>query len=193
MPMRCPVTSGVTTLCTRVSVRGRRGRRGSAIAPVRDACSVDQPLPLLVVIAGNAVGAGEDLLHRRVEPAIDGGEHDAAADDQHQHRGNHGHAEHREHQLGAEAAERQAAPPSIIDLMTLRASTNTSASSIVMLVAESAISTTSVRKSGDSVDGAIGEPDDAAERGEQDDDAGEDQRRVVAERPAARRDRGRTA
>ncbi len=41
--------------------------------------------------------------------------------------------------------------PSINDLITLRASTNTSASSMVMLVAESAISTTSVRKSGDSV------------------------------------------
>src|SRR5687767_1574598 len=42
--------------------------------------------------------------------------------------------------------------PSISDLTTLRASTNTSASSIVILVAESAISTTSVKKSGDSVE-----------------------------------------
>ncbi len=41
---------------------------------------------------------------------------------------------------------------SIIDLMTLRASTKASATSIVTLVTESAISTTSVRKSGDSVE-----------------------------------------
>src|SRR5687768_12144005 len=42
--------------------------------------------------------------------------------------------------------------PSISDLMTLRANTKTSASSIVTLVADSAINTTSVRKSGDRVD-----------------------------------------
>ena len=40
----------------------------------------------------------------------------------------------------------------MIDLTTLRASTKASATSIVTLVTDSAISTTSVRKSGDSVD-----------------------------------------
>src|SRR5262245_4492626 len=42
--------------------------------------------------------------------------------------------------------------PSMIDVMTLRASTNASATSIVTLVTDSAIKTTSVRKSGDSID-----------------------------------------
>ena len=78
----------------------------------------------------------------------------------------------------------------MIDLMTLRASTNASA--------------TQHRDVGDRERdqhdfgqevrrqrrGAIGEPDDAAEHGEQDDDAREDQRRVVAERPPRRRGAG---
>src|SRR6185436_7253631 len=42
--------------------------------------------------------------------------------------------------------------PSMIDLMTLRASTKASATSIVTFVTDSAIRTTSVRKSGDSVE-----------------------------------------
>ena len=104
-----------------------------------------------------------------------------------QHRRNHRHAEHREHQLGAEAAERQAAAAfdhRLDDVARQHEHQRDQHRDVGGGERDQDDFGQEVRRQRG---GAIGEPDDAAERGEQDDDAGKNQRRVVAERPPGRR------
>ena len=68
-------------------------------------------LPLVVVVARDLVRRREDLVHRRVEPAVHARPDQLAADDQDQHRGHQRHREQQRDELGAEPRERQPAPP----------------------------------------------------------------------------------
>ena len=71
----------------------------------------DQQLPLVIVVARNLVGRRQDLVHRRVEPAVDARANQLAADDQHEHRRHERHRQQQDDQLGAETRERQRLPP----------------------------------------------------------------------------------
>ena len=68
-------------------------------------------LPVVVVVAAIVLAAEQNLVHRRVEPAIHAVANQLAADDQHQHRRDERHPEQHGHQLRAEARERQRPPP----------------------------------------------------------------------------------
>ena len=95
----------------------------------------------------------------------------------------------RQHQLGAEAAERQAAPPfhhRLDDVARQHEHQRQQHRDVGRRERDQHDFGQEVRRQRGR---AIGQPDDAAERGEQDDDAGEDQRRVVAKRPPRRRRR----
>jgi hypothetical protein len=71
----------------------------------------DGSRPLGVIVAGNLPGRTDDRVDRRREPAAGGVANELAADQQHQYRGDQRQAEQRRDQLGAEAGERQGAPP----------------------------------------------------------------------------------
>ena len=91
MPIRLPATSGVTVSRT----RDVDGAKVDAAQRARQAGGLigHEPLPFLVVVGGDAVGARKNLLHRRVEPAIHRREDDAASDDEHEDGGNDGHSQ----------------------------------------------------------------------------------------------------
>ena len=86
--------------------RGRRHLRGNPRGVGLDAC-----FPLAIVVPGNlrrerrTSSIGTRSQRSRAAP------NQLAADDQHEHRRHDRQAEHRQDQLGAEARERQAAPP----------------------------------------------------------------------------------
>src|SRR5580765_6151155 len=71
----------------------------------------DQQLPLVIVVARNLVGRRQDLVHRRVEPAVDARANQLAANDQHEYRRYERHGQQQDNQLGTEARERQRLPP----------------------------------------------------------------------------------
>ena len=142
-------TRYTATICSRSSVtsgrrrpagdsRRRRRRSPGSMRATRCACVDHQLLPIAVVVAGDlfaeestsSIGA---LNQRSALVRMH-----LAADDQHQHRRDQRHAEEHRHELGAKPGEREARRRSTISLMMLRASTNTSAASIVTSATESA-------------------------------------------------------
>ena len=86
--------------------RRRRHRAGQASRVLRD-----HRLVLAVVVAGDPVRRRQHVVNRLRHPFLRAASDQLAADDQHQHRRDDRQPEQREHELGAEARERQAAAP----------------------------------------------------------------------------------
>ena len=61
----------------------------------------------MVIVAGNRVRRRQYVFDRRVEPPIDAGANQLAADDEHEQRWNKRHPKEHRHELGSEARERQ--------------------------------------------------------------------------------------
>ncbi len=80
---------------------------------LRDAVRViaHEQLPFAVIVAGHLVGRRQNLVHRRVEPALDVRADQLAADEQHQDGGHDSHRHKYGDELRAEPGERQRAPP----------------------------------------------------------------------------------
>ena len=151
----------------------------------------DDALPLLIVVGGDAVGRRQDLVDRRVEPAIDGREHDAAANQQHEHRRDDGHPQHRQHELGAEAGERQAAAPLDDGLDDVARQQEHQRQEHREVGGRERVQHDLGQEVGGQARGAILDHQQARQHREQHDDARKDQARVVPEGPARSRLRGR--
>jgi hypothetical protein len=67
-------------------------------------------LPLVVVVARDRIRRGQDFVHRRVEPALGARANQFAADEKDEDCRHERHAEEQQDQLGAEPRERQRAP-----------------------------------------------------------------------------------
>ena len=90
---RCSVTSGATQIANGRHVGRCRDRPPPARARCAPRDRSTSTCRSLVVVAGDLVRRRQDLVHRRVEPAVDAVADQLAADDQHEHRRHERHAE----------------------------------------------------------------------------------------------------
>ena len=155
---------------------------------MRAAWSLTSRCRSLVVVAGDLVRRRQDLVHRRVEPAVDAGADQLAADDQHEHRRDERHPEQQRDQLRAEPRERQRPAPlddQLDDVARQHEAPAPRASSGRRPTARRARTRSGSPAS--SRRRPVREEQRGDERHGEQQDAAEDQPRVVAERPAAAR------
>ena len=189
-PSRCAgsLTSGATSAAHARTSVAARSTRASARAS-RAACSLTDALALLVVVGGDAVGRRQDLFHRLVEPAIDGGEHDLCC--RRSARARPGSASCRaaaSTSLARNRANGSAAPPfdqQLDDVARQHEHQRQQHHEVGAPTARRGRPRSGSRATARDVRSASDEQ--AGQHREEHDDAGEDQPRVVAERPPARR------
>ena len=144
----------------------------------------DDRLAVPVVVHGDLVRGSEDVVDRLAEPAFGAAPNQLAADDQHQDRRNDRQAEHREHQLRAEARERQAAAPLDQELHDVARQHEHQRQHHRQVGGRQGVEHHLAEEIGAELRRLIGEDDHRGQRAEQENDAEEDQPRVVAERTA---------
>ena len=146
-------------------------------------------LAIAVVVAGDQIRGGQDILDGRVEPSIDAVSDQLAADQQDEHGRNQRHAEQDRHQFSAEARERQRSAPLDDQLDHVPREHERQTQQDREVGCPEAVEDELGEEIGRQARGTVGERDDAAQRGKQQDHPGEDEPRVVAQRPARGRSR----
>ena len=159
--------------------RARNGRR------VLD----DGVLALAVVLLGNLLRRAEHGVDRLADPLPRAAADQLAPDDEHQQRRNDGEPEQRADQLRAEARERQAAAPFDQQLDDVARQHEAEREQHRQIGDRQRVEQDLGQEVRVEIGRPVGERDHGHQRREQDDDAEQDQARVVAERPAGSRRR----
>ena len=184
----------------RREIAGRRSPGPAASRRCRVAWLGNGCLAIAIVGAGDRVRRGQHLRDRNAEPALGRLANQLAADQQHQDRRHDRQAEQRRHQLQPEARERQAAPPLDNQLDDVARQHEREREQHRRVGDGERVEDDLAEEVGIELGGAIGQRDHRDQADQQQDDSGEDQPRVVAERtpftrrrqaPASRR-HGRT-
>ncbi len=149
-------------------------------------------LTFVVVVGRDLVRARKDLVHRRVEPAIDVAPNQLAPDDEHDQRRHQRHDEQQRDQLGPKTRERQASPPLHHHFDDVARQHEDERQQHREVGRRQGVKDELGQEVRRETGRAIGERENADERRRKNDDGDEDQPGVVAERaPGGRRRRDR--
>ena len=155
----------------------------------RDAGGVvgDAHLPVVVVVAGDVLGGRQHFFDGRVEPAVHAVADQLAADDQHQHGRNERHAQQDRHQLGAESRKRQRFAALDDQLDDVARQDEREAEQNRDVRRPQGVQHELGEEIGGQARGAVRQGDDARQCGEQEQHAGKNEARIVAQRTTRRR------
>ena len=159
--------------------RGDRDRPGDPRGVAGDAL-----LPLAVVVLRDPRRRCQHVVDRLAEPLLGAAANQLAADDEHEDARHDRQAEQRQHELGAEPRERQAAAALDHELDDVAREDEDERHEHRQVGGGERVEHDLGQEVGVELGRAVGEPDHRHERGDEDEDAEEDEPRVVAKRPA---------